>query len=287
VPRRVAFVVAAVLGASVAVLPAIAGSETVPTVDAVNIGGGIYGEEHHWSPMSATVAPGGAVTFRNATEVAHGVEWRSALKPVCEEGTGKVPVGSTPAASGTKWSGTCSFSQAGSYSFYCTVHGAAMRGTIYVESGGATTVTTSTGGEPPAGATTTSSTSTSTTPPPQALPGTPGLAALTLARHQHGGSVRGSVLVSSAGAGGRLEVDLLAKPGALAAGTRGSGPVRVGRLVRSSLRAGSVGFAVSLDRRARGALRRHRRLALTVRIRLTPAGGHAVTLTRSVLELRR
>jgi plastocyanin len=281
VPRRVAFVVAAVLGASVAVLPAIAGSETTPTIEAMNIGGGIYGEEHHWQPAQATVAPGGTVTFRNATEVAHGVEWRSALKPSCEQGPGKVPVGSTPAASATKWSGTCSFPQAGSYSFYCTVHGAAMQGTISVETGGGTTVTTSTGAEPPPGPTTTG---TATTTVPQALPG---LQALTLPPRQHGGSVHGAVVVSSAGAGARLEVDLLARRGALAAGGHGARRVQVGRLVRSSLPAGSVSFTVGLDRRARRALRRHRRLALTVRIRLIPAGGQAVTLTRSVLELRR
>jgi plastocyanin len=286
VPRRVAFVVAAVLGASVAVLPAIAGSETIPTIDAVNIGG-IYGEEHRWQPAQVTVAPGAAVTFRNATEVAHGVEWRSALTPSCEEGPGKVPVGSTAAASGTNWSGSCSFSQAGTYSFYCTVHGAAMRGTVRVEAGVGTTVTTSTGTQPPpGGTTTTSSTPTATTP--EVLLAVPALQSLKLPAHQRGSSVQGSVSVSAAAAagGGRLEVDLLARRSSLAASGHGSGRVRVGRLVRSSLPAGSVHFAVALDRRARNALRRHRRLALTVTIRLT-AGGQAATLTRSVLETRR
>jgi plastocyanin len=286
VPRRVAFVVAAALGASVAVLPAIAGSETIPTVDAVNIGG-IYGEEHHWQPAQVTIAPGATVTFANATEVAHGVEWRGTVKPSCEEGPGKVPVGTSPSASGTNWSGSCSFSQAGTYSFYCTVHGAAMRGTISVEAGVVTTVTTGTASQPPAGTTTTTTPTTPGPGTPQVLLAVPALQALKLPAHQRGGSVQGSVSVSAAAAdAGRLEVDVLARRSALEASGHGAGRVRVGRLVRSSLSAGSVHFAVSLDRRARNALRRHRRLALSVAVRLTGAGGQAVTLTRSVFATR-
>jgi hypothetical protein len=41
-----------------------------------------------------------------------------------------------------------------------------------------------------------------------------------------------------------------------------------------------VSFAVGTDAKARSALRRHRRLSVTVSIALTPPGGHK--LTRSV-----
>lgn len=275
VRRRLILVVAAVLGAAVAVLPALAGSETTPAIEAVNLGSGIY-QEHHWQPAQAVVSPGGTVTFRNPSEVQHGVEWLSAVKPSCEEGAGKVPVGSTPAASGTKWSGTCTFSQPGTYTFYCTVHGAAMSGTIKVEAGGVTTGTTSTGAEPPPGVTTTPGT-------PETPPVGPALQALKLAPRQRGGSVHGSVLVSPAGAGGRLEVDLLTRRSSLAPRSHGSARLLVGRQIRSSLRAGATGFAVGLDRRARRALRRHGRLALNVRVVLTPAGGRSVSVTRTLV----
>jgi hypothetical protein len=99
---------------------------------------------------------------------------------------------------------------------------------------------------------------------------------------QHGSSVRGSVQISKAGVGGRLEVDLLAKSASLAKVKR-STQVRVGRLVRSSLYAGNVSFAVPLTAKAKGALKRHRRLALTVKIVLTPLHGAPVSTTRSVV----
>jgi plastocyanin len=122
--------------------PSIASSEPLP-VEAVNEPVvGPYPEKHHWSNVPQTVIAGEKVTFSNPTEVPHGVEWRSVLKATCEEGSGKVPVGTTPAASGTKWSGKCTFSQAGTYTFYCTVHGLEMSGTITVTTPGAPTVTT-------------------------------------------------------------------------------------------------------------------------------------------------
>jgi hypothetical protein len=51
----------------------------------------------------------------------------------------------------------------------------------------------------------------------------------------------------------------------------------------SSLQAGSVSFSVPLNTNGKAALRRHRRLALTVKVTLTPQPGAAVTVTRSVV----
>ncbi len=62
-----------------------------------------------------------------------------------------------------------------------------------------------------------------------------------------------------------------------------AGSSRVGRLVRSSAPAGTVSFTVSLDAQAKRALRHHHKLALTVKIVLTPKHGAAMTLTRSVV----
>jgi plastocyanin len=265
-----------VLGVVIAVLPAVASSES-PPVEAVNEGGGVYGEHHRWSPAQATVSVGAAVTFRNSSEVPHGVEWRSAIKPSCEEGPGKVPVGTTPAVSGTKWSGECTFSQPGTYTFYCTVHGPEMTGTITVSAESPTPTTTT-------APTTTSapSTTTPTTPGPSSSPliGGP-----SLRSSQRGGNVRGSVEVSQAGAGGRLEVDLFASSASLAT-ARHSTSLLAGRLVRNSVSAGKVPFAVRLTPRARTALKRRHRLDLTVKITLTPLQGPPFSLRRVVIEQR-
>jgi hypothetical protein len=77
-------------------------------------------------------------------------------------------------------------------------------------------------------------------------------------------------------------VDLLAKRAALA-GTSGSSAVRVGRLVRSSLRAGRLSFTVTLDAKARSRLSHRRRLALIVRVVLTPPHGPPSVTSRNVL----
>jgi plastocyanin len=98
---------------------------------------------------------------------------------------------------------------------------------------------------------------------------------------RHGSTVHGSLDVAQSGARGKLEVDLLAKSASLAAAHR-SGSVRVGRFVHASVSIGTVPFSVALTSRGKSALRRHHRLALSVKITLTPARGAAVTITRSV-----
>ena len=103
---------------------------------------------------------------------------------------------------------------------------------------------------------------------------------LRLAHSQRGTRIRGSLKVSPAGVGGRLEVRLLVKRASLAGFAR---RVRVGRLVRASLPAGTVSFRVAVNAKARRALRAHRRLALTVKISLTNTQGSIATSTRSVV----
>jgi plastocyanin len=136
---------------------------------------------------------------------------------------------------------------------------------------------------------TTTTATTSTTPPPppttttlvEPPPGPPIEGSPSLGASQHGSLVRGSLNVSQSGAGGRLEVDLLAKRASLAK-TRHSGAVRVGRLVRASVSAGKVSFSVALTAAGKRTLARKRRLALTVKITLTPPQGTTVSITRSV-----
>jgi plastocyanin len=264
----------AVLGVAGVALPAVASSEASPSIEAVNQG--LY--SHSWSPAQASVAAGGVVAFRNATAVPHGVEWVSGpAKPEC---SGGVPVGNTVSASGAEWSGTCTFAQAGTYTFYCTVHGPEMTGTITVSADGTTTTTTTTptSGSPPA----------ATAPnvpaaPAEPVSNTPPAGGLSLRSSQRGGSVKGSLKIFTSGAGGRLRIDLFATGASL--GNAGHpARVRVGGLRRGSVPAGEVPFAVKLDAGARRALGSHRRLALVVKLTFTPLHGKAFTATRTLIE---
>jgi len=129
-------------------LPALASSATTASVEALNEpGGGLYNEErHYWSPAQVAVTQsGGTVTFaNNSSAVPHGIVWKNVpATPSCEEGAGKVPVGSTH--SGYSWKGACTFTQAGTYTYYCSVHGLAMSGTVYVNATGSLPPTATTG----------------------------------------------------------------------------------------------------------------------------------------------
>ena len=247
----------AVLAGLAVALPALAASGASPAIEAVNKpGSGPYAEEHHaWSPSAVSVVAGGAVTIRNPSEIPHGVQWVSGPStPTCSS---SVPVATSATRFGTKWSGTCTFTQPGTYTFYCTVHGAEMTGTVTVAAAGAA--------------------------PPVASPLAGSASeALKLAPSQHGKTVRGSVAISSAGAGGRLQVELLASTASLArAGS--AAQARVGKTVRASLPEGKVSFAVPLNARAKRALHRHRRMRLSVKVSVTPLSGPAVTITRHVV----
>jgi hypothetical protein len=101
----------------------------------------------------------------------------------------------------------------------------------------------------------------------------PVFGSVKLASAQHGGVVRGSLVISPVGSKGHLQIELRTK-GAAAA---------VGKLVRSSLRAGKLTFALSLSAKGKAVLRRHRHLALTVKITLAPLHGAAVTVTRGIV----
>jgi len=85
-----------------------------------------------WTPSSAEINAGGTVEFKNASSgLAHGLNWTGTLPetPGC---TGNIPAQGT---SGSGWSGTCTFNQAGTYNFVCPVH-PAMTGHVTVNSTG-------------------------------------------------------------------------------------------------------------------------------------------------------
>lgn len=258
----------AALGAAAAVLPAIASSEALP-VEAVSEG--IY--YHHWSNSSQTVASGETVKFSNPdTTTPHGLKFTGGTAGAVPSCVG-LPAAATTETGETNWHAQCTFSAAGTYTFICTVHPNEMKGTITVSASGTTTTTT-----------TAPTTPTTTTPTTPAEPSGPPLVGRpTIRANQHGGAVKGSLEISKSGAGDRLEVDVFARSASIAAAGRPA-RVRVGRLVRGAALAGRLTFAVKLSARARGALKRHRRLSLTVKVTLTPLHGEPTTFTRSVVQ---
>jgi hypothetical protein len=278
------FALAALVGATVAVLPALAAPPSEAKLE-VNENcvepdwpcWATHGSGSNPEPASkVTIAAGGEVKFTDNATTAAAVVW-----------TGSAPACSgVPASAMTKWEGTCKFEQPGTYRFESSTlfnDGVDNYTKYEIVVEGATTGTT-----PTTTPTTTSTTPTTTTPTPGEPShnfGSPlegGSGALKLAGSQHGSTVHGSIKVSQAGSGGRLEVGL-STAGASLAKTEHPSQVHVGRLVRSSLEAGNVSFSVPLTARGKASLRRHRRLALTAKITLTPLHGAAVTITRTVI----
>jgi hypothetical protein len=286
----VLFALAGLAGTAVAVLPAFAAAPSEVKLEVApncNISGWPC-----WNPKGSpegnvgfnevapfTIAQGGTISFEDKdSQAPTDVIWKGATRPSC---TGVVEAPPTK----TGWSGTCTFATASEYEFES--EGLFNDGTSNYTKYKVIVEGASTGTTPTTPSTTTPTTTTPTTPttPSETGHGSPlegGSKALKLAGSQHGSAVHGSIKVSEAGTGGRLEVGLFATGASLAKAGHPA-QVRIGRLVRSSLKAGTVPFSVPLTARSKAALRRHRRLALTVKIILTPLHGEVVTITRSVI----
>ncbi|MGH2879166.1 MAG: cupredoxin domain-containing protein [Solirubrobacteraceae bacterium] len=253
------------LGAAVAVLPGVAASESLP-IEAVDEG--IY--YHHWSNATQTIIAGQSVKFANPySEVPHGLKFTGGPSaPSCSG----IPAAAGEAAGATDWHGECNFATPGTYTFICTVHPGEMKGTVTVDANGTTTVTT-----------TTTPTPTSTTPSEQSGSTSPLSGSPSLRASQGSGTVKGALTIAKAGAGDELEIDALASTSTLSHRHQPS-HTRVGRFTRASVKAGRLPFSIRLDASARRALARRHRLALMVRIVLTPVYGDATTINRSIVE---
>jgi plastocyanin len=267
-------IVAAACGIAVGV-PALAYGRGDPVVTINTTGTDPYWA---WDQTDVTIAPGDTVRFSNqqaASTAFHNLTFEagSPVPAACSQtsgsGAGTVTAPPMPKTAKRLWTGECRFDAPGEYKFVCGLH-PDMKGTIHVVAAATPTPT------PPAGA--------SPAPTPTPMPGpepdaqqTTLAGAVAVARSQKGGRVRGSVDVKRSGS--RLEVSVWAARKALLGG-RSNTLVRIGRSTRVSAPAGKVSFAVATDAKARSALRRHRRLSVTVSIALTPPGGHK--LTRSV-----
>jgi plastocyanin len=195
-----------------------------------------------------TIAPGETVTFAYpAGQSFHNVVFEGTQPSSC---TGLQPVDAGPG-----WNGSCRFEDAGTYRFVCGYH-AEMTGRVVVRAAPTPTPTPT---APPA----TGPAPATPTPTPTATPA-PTALKVTLARRQRSLRVRGAVEVAQAGS--RLKVTVRTKR-------------RVGRFVRRSAGPGTVVFSVGLDAKARRTLRAKGRLAVTVRIVVTPPRAKAITHT--------
>ena len=135
--------------------------------------------------------------------------------------------------------------------YVCGVHGQSMSGTIVVGTGGTTTTGTTTTGTTTTTTTTTMTTTTTTTPPPTEEALVAEAAGLTLKRRIREGRVRGTLRAGPQGA--RLTVRV-----------RRAGRI-AGTASRTLAEAGTVAFAVRLNRAARRQLARTGRLKVAVR----------------------
>jgi hypothetical protein len=267
------FALAALVGSAVAVLPALAANPSEAKLEVnencVELNWPCWATPGSGMPASkVTIAPGGEVKFADNATTAATVSW-----------TGSAPACSgVPASAMTKWEGTCKFEQPGIYKFESSTlfNDGITNYTKYeiVVEGSATTPSTGESSSTPG------TTTSGPAPAGESPTGAPLSGAPRISSRQRGSTVKGSLEVSKAGAGDRLEVDLIATTASLA--KAGHATRVVGRLVSPSVSAGQRSFSVKPNTKARRALKRHHHLALKVKITLTPTNGEATSVTRSV-----
>jgi plastocyanin len=238
-----------------------------------------------WSMPGATdytdtIAAGGSVSFSYPAGVAiHNVDFTGGGPTACMQTAGATvgpvsPLPAVPEAPG--WSGTCRFDTPGTYLFVCDNHNY-MKGTIVVEGRGTTTTTTS-------GSTTATGSSTAAADQtPGAGTSTPGGSAspstrprVSVARRQRGAVLRGTVTTPA----GRARIKVTAYLSGHGSSTR------IGSQTKRSKATGTTAFAVRLDPAGRRALLRAHRLAVELRVVITPAAGRPVTTKLVAVALR-
>jgi plastocyanin len=232
------------------------------------------------SDYTDTIAAGGSVTFSYPAGVSiHNVDFTGGGPTACTQTAGATigPVSPLPAApEAPGWSGTCRFDTPGSYLFVCDNHNY-MKGAIVVEGRGASTTTTGSsttatgtstapGDQTPTAGTSTSGGSSSASVRPR----------ISVAHRQRGAVLRGAVTTPA----GRARISVTAY---LAAhGLR----IRVGSQTKHSKGTGTTAFAVRLDAAGRRALLRAHRLAVDLRVVVTPGAGRPVTTKTVAVALR-
>lgn len=232
----------------------------------------VTAKDNYWevngAPAStATIAAGGSVTFSYPA----GSDDHNAHFTVSQPSSCTPALPAMPAPPG--WSAACSFVTPGSYPFICERHPSSMKGTVEVLDPAGTPPTT----PPP-------QTGPGTTPPGSTTPGgsptQPTAPSFKIARRQRGNVLRGSVTTPVAGS--RIVITAFVSNRALVKRPRRTKKVPVGSQRKSSTTAGRTRFALKLNAVARGALARRGRLAVELRIVVTPPGGRATRTTVAV-----
>jgi plastocyanin len=254
------------------------------------------------SATSASIVAGGTVTFTNTSIENHNVDFevQGVTGVACQQALGGAspsPLRFPNAPASGSWSGSCTFTKAGTYSFTCDQH-EGMTGQVVVTDPGAppgtttapvVTATTPVQTVPSGGATpapvTTAPVGTTTTPsagtPPVSAAQTPSSVARKLAYRislaQHGSSLRGTV--NGARSSARVKVVLTVKRGDLGVTGKASAPVDVGGFRGLSTQDGALTFAVKLSGKARAALAKRHRLVVTIAVTARPVSGTATLKT--------
>jgi plastocyanin len=254
--RHLSLYLAALAAGAVAAFVVSASAQvTGPPTTASFTAGDNYWRVTGSTATTATIAAGGTVTFSNPVpNSAHNATFTGSAPSFCDP---LLPGG----AALPPWSSTCRFDAPGTYPFVCTIHNG-MGGTVQVLPPGTTPP------PPPAPG----------TPPPGGLPSEPGSPSVKVARRQRGTTLRGSVTTSEDSS--RIAITALVSNHLLAQSRpRRIRKVSVGALRKQVATAGKTSFAVRLRRAARRALERRGRLAVDVRIVVTPPAGRATTRT--------
>jgi plastocyanin len=202
-----------------------------------------YSFDNGSGASSVTIAQGGTVSF-SYPKGSSLHNVRFDTQPTSCSGMPDVPAG-------PGWKGSCRFDSPGTYTFICGQH-YFMTGKVDVVDPNA---------PPP----------TNTTEPPAP--------SMKVAERQRGATVRGSVRTPAGPS--RIAVTAFAARSALAAGK--ARRVRIGSRTKQSAGTGRTGFALTINRAARRALHRRHRLAVSLRIVVTPTGGKAVTKTAAIV----
>jgi plastocyanin len=219
---------------------------------------------------TANVAVGGTVTFSYPSGMSsHNVVFSERQPATCTQtaGPGSAPWPPLPPTpTGDGWAGTCRFDAPGTYAFHCGLH-ATMTGSIVVGDApsGTNTGTTGTG-------------TTGTTTGPGHPPKPP---RIKVPKRQRGAVVHGSVTTPAGPS--RISVRAFVSSGMLEQPEAGAARrVRVGSFSKRSTGTGRTPFAVRLRAKARRALKRRGRLAVALKIVVTPEGGKPVTKAAAV-----
>ena len=144
------------------------------TAVAINGAAGCSGSTFCYSPAAASVSPGDTVTWTNQSGTAHTVtRCDPAACNGTDAGTGSDAAFDLSVAANNGATANQTFNGAGTYNYYCKIHGfAVMHGTVTVQGQTGATTTTSTTGTTPSTSPTVSTTpqTTPTTSAPATAP---------------------------------------------------------------------------------------------------------------------